>query len=239
MHGSQLDRDTIVLPQFASIVHCHLHCNQFLTAYQPRFEDGQISRCTSNGLQLSVYDHTDIVLFLTGQLEIFDLFQIAPKGCVAATWKVATDMSNKSNFPHEFVRQNLTSAGKNLSPAKSTPTERINEHVPSPHLAPQDLVPPHSHQRKQKIRRELKTPPSSRGSDRLPAMKEDFVTPSPGSNEGPWSATTPKGVQDILDALVRQVPIPRLPGANSDCTETLTKKRKGSQTLRTPNWWQS
>lgn len=66
MPRSQLDSDTIVLPQFASIVHCHLYSNQVLTVYQPRFEDGQVSRCTGDGLLLSVYEHTDIVLFLTG-----------------------------------------------------------------------------------------------------------------------------------------------------------------------------
>ena len=61
-----------------------------------------------------------------------------------------------------------------------------------------------------------------------------MVTHSPGNNEGPWNVPTPKGIQDTLNALVRQVPIPKLPGANRDCADTQGKKRKDSQVLRTP-----
>ena len=140
LHGSQLDCDTIVLPQFASIVHCHLHSNQVLTVYQPRFEDGQVSRCTGNGLLLSVYEHTDVVLFLSGQLEIFDLFQTAPKGYIVATWKVTTTLSDTPSFPHEFVRQNLTSERKNTTPSKAASTERSNRRATFVHKAQQDFL---------------------------------------------------------------------------------------------------
>ena len=78
----------LVLPCFACIVHCRVSCNQFLTVYQPRFEEGRVSKCTGNSLQLAVYEHTNLVLFLTGRFEIFDLFKVAPKGQVTTVWKV-------------------------------------------------------------------------------------------------------------------------------------------------------
>ena len=51
----------LTLPYFSSIVHCHLSCNQFLTVYQPRFEDGKVSRCIGNSLQLSVFMNIQIL----------------------------------------------------------------------------------------------------------------------------------------------------------------------------------
>ena len=86
--GEVLQDSLLKLPNFSSIVHCHLNYNQTLTIHQPRFEDGQVSRCISNSLQLVVYERTDIIFFLTGQIAIFDLFEAAPKGRVLAIWKV-------------------------------------------------------------------------------------------------------------------------------------------------------
>ena len=45
----EVDQESLLtLPYFSSIVHCHLSCNQTLTIYQPRFEDGKVSRCIGN-----------------------------------------------------------------------------------------------------------------------------------------------------------------------------------------------
>ena len=59
--GELLQDSLLKLPNFPSIVHCHLNYNQTLTIHQPRFEDGQVSRCISNSLQLVVYERTDII----------------------------------------------------------------------------------------------------------------------------------------------------------------------------------
>ena len=101
-HGEIAQESLLTLPYFSSIVHCHLSCNQSLTIYQPRFEDGKVSRCIGNSLQLAVYERTDIVLFLIGQLEIFDLFETAPKGRIIAVWKVA-DTSTTVSCPLDEV----------------------------------------------------------------------------------------------------------------------------------------
>ena len=106
IQGKAAQESLLALPCFSSIVHCHLSCNQFLTIYQPRFEDGKVSRCIGNSLQLSVYERTDIVLFLTGQLDIFDLFETAPKGCIVAIWKVADTVPITNCPPYEVSRQN-------------------------------------------------------------------------------------------------------------------------------------
>ena len=50
----------------------------------------------------SVYEHTDIVLFLTGQFEIFDLFETAPKGRITVVWKV-TEASASLVCPFDKV----------------------------------------------------------------------------------------------------------------------------------------
>ena len=68
------------LPNFSSIVHCHLNYNQTLTIHQPRFEDGQVSRCISNSLQLVVYERTDIIFFLTGNSLSLIFLKQHPKG---------------------------------------------------------------------------------------------------------------------------------------------------------------
>ena len=135
--GCSPESDTVVLPQHACIVHCHLQSNQVLTVFQPRFEDGQVFRCTRNGLQLSVYDRTDLVLFLTGQLDVFDLFKTAPRGQVVATWQVDTDIpttrqSENSSFPHEFARRSLAATRKHNSPANPSSVGTPEMHTPSP-----------------------------------------------------------------------------------------------------------
>ena len=84
--------DTIVLPAQTGIVHCHLQSNQFLTVFQPRFEEGAVYRCTSNGLHLSVCECTDLILFLTGKINVFDLFKTAPKGRIVATWPTDSEV---------------------------------------------------------------------------------------------------------------------------------------------------
>lgn len=193
---------------------CNLHSNQFLTVYQPRFENGQVSRCTSNGLQLSIYEHTDVVLFLSGQLEIFDLFQKAPKGHIATTWKVTTNLPNTPNFPHEFVRQNLTSERKNTASPKAVPTERTNRRAAVAHIAQRSTSLPASQQSRQNVYGESKSPPPTLGPDCTPASKEESPAPSPGIGEEPPSVS--KSSHSALDALVRKVPTPKLP--RPDCS---------------------
>lgn len=70
-------------------MHCSLsHLNSgHLTVLQPRFERGCVSRCVSNDLQLAVHDSTDLILFLPGQIGIYDLFESAPEGKVNAIWQ--------------------------------------------------------------------------------------------------------------------------------------------------------
>ena len=109
-HGEVVQESLLTLPYFSCIVHCHLSCNQSLTIYQPRFEDGKVSRCIGNRLQLVVYERTDIVLFLSGQFEIFDLFETAPKGRIMAVWKVA-DTTTTINCPlYEVLSQDSSVA---------------------------------------------------------------------------------------------------------------------------------
>lgn len=56
------------LPDTECIVHCRLDKGQQLKVLQPRFERGRVSKCINNVLQLTVYDHTNLLLFLPGQV---------------------------------------------------------------------------------------------------------------------------------------------------------------------------
>lgn len=72
---SQENRSILTFPSTGCVVHCHFDSDQVLTVLQPRFERGYVSRCAKNDLQLAVHDHTDLIFFLAGQVEIFDLFR--------------------------------------------------------------------------------------------------------------------------------------------------------------------
>ena len=114
----EVSQDSLLtLPYCSSIVHCHLNYNQTLTIHQPRFEDGQVSKCISNSLQLVIYERTDIILFLTGQFAILDLFETAPKGRILTTWKVPDNSVPTYPFPNATspptaVRDDITKESK-------------------------------------------------------------------------------------------------------------------------------
>ena len=208
-----VQEDILSLPYFSSIVHCHLSCNQFLTIYQPRFEDGKVSRCIGNSLQLSVYERTDIVLFLTGQLEIFDLFETAPKGRIIAVWKVADTMPTKSCPPYEAVSQNFPSAGNNslLSDDRSlganercvTPSQTVLRKSAADSKGP--------HQSATSIERT--TPLSAEGGTDTSNYKAGPSEPPSDLRVSPQSTHATKRGHSSLESLVRKVPVPKLPGA--------------------------
>ena len=84
----QLDNDLItILPDHECIVQCQLDRSQKLRVLQPRFERGKVSKCVSNALQLSVYERSNILLFLPGQIEVHDIFESAPRGLFLSVWR--------------------------------------------------------------------------------------------------------------------------------------------------------
>ena len=207
--------DTIVLPSQAGIVHCHLQSNQVLTVFQPRFEDGVVYRCTRNGLQLSVCECTDLILFLTGQIDVFDLFQTAPKGRIVATWQADVDVSsvkqsNHSSSRHALEKHNSAMSRKLNSPVQPSHFGASETYTPSQHSAPASQHTPHSHH-------------DDSVETRAPKDADKHLSP-PNLHNAETSSTViiNKRIQDTLDALVRKVPIPKLP-STSDTSNERTK----------------
>ena len=207
--------DTIVLPSQAGIVHCHLQSNQVLTVFQPRFEDGVVYRCTRNGLQLSVCECTDLILFLTGQIDVFDLFQTAPKGRIVATWQADVDVStakqsNYSSSRHGLEKHNLAMSRKLNSPAQPSHVGASETYTPSQHSAPASQHTPHSH-----LDDSIET--------RAPKDADKHLSPQNLHGAETFSTVIiNRRIQDTLDALVRKVPIPKLP-STSDTSNERTK----------------
>ena len=207
--------DIIVLPPQAGIVHCHLRSNQVLTVFQPRFEDGAVCQCTRNGLHLSVCECTDLILFLTGKINIFDLFLTAPKGRVATTWQVECDVSTAKqsdhlSFPVKQEAKNLVKWKQPTSPDQHSHRGVSECYTPSQHLLPATQDASHHHL-------------AGRGETK--ASKEVSKHSSLQSLRGAETSTAVtinRRVQDTLDALVRKVPIPKLPSAgdiNKECKQ--------------------
>ena len=221
---SSSECDTIVLPPQAGIVHCHLRSNQVLTVFQPRFEDGVVYRCTRNGLQLSVCERTDLILFLTGQINIFDLFQPAPKGRVVATWHADLDgltakHADHSSFSHEIEKRNPARSRKLTSPAQPSHFGASEIYTPSQPSAPATQDTPHS---------QIDSPEESK------AQKDVGKHLSPQNPQGAETSSTVtinKRLQDTLDALVRKVPIPKLP-STGDASNERTKPKDLDDDLR-------
>lgn len=193
--GSQM---ILSLPPTGCIVHCHLDSDQVLTVFQPRFERGHVSRCVSNDLQLAVHDHTDIILFLSGQVEIFDLFQTAPKGRIAAVWHVATTDPDASKSRPESTRQGFSPGIDKSAPSIATPN------IPSVSVTPPDPTSPPKPTCKQasKSVSPLRSTPS-------PFIDHNEAAAAPGkaATDSPLDASQHE--HGNLYALVREVPAPK------------------------------
>ena len=205
----------LTLPYFSSIVHCHLSCNQFLTVYQPRFEDGKVSRCIGNSLQLAVYEHTDIVLFLTGQFEIFDLFETAPKGCITAVWKV-TEASTSLVCPFDKVScQDPAIARRDqVIEANATPHAKARRSSLLQDTKQKSTI---DSKRLQQVETNLEqaTPPAAVREAGAALYEVSPLDPPTDHDANPQCAATAKRGLSSLEALVRKVPVPKLPGADN------------------------
>ena len=198
--------DTIVLPAQTGIVHCHLQSNQFLTVFQPRFEEGAVYRCTSNGLHLSVCECTALILFLTGKINVFDLFKTAPKGRIVATWPTDSEVSVAKQSSHssplyERQKRNPVVPTKLSSPAQLSRTGASEFYTPSQHSPSVAQDTSHRH-------------PEGSADTKVPKDASKHLSPpNPLGAETPSTVMINKRIQDTLDALVRKVPIPKLPSA--------------------------
>lgn len=112
---SQASTVITTLPDTECIVHCQIDKGQKLSVLQPRFERGKVSKCFSNTLQLSVYQHTNILLFLPGQIETYDVFDSAPCGRVLAVWHKGQNGLNSRTAK-------TSSAAVKTMPFKTVPT---------------------------------------------------------------------------------------------------------------------
>ena len=192
-----------------------MNCNQFLTVYQPRFEDGKVSRCIGDSLQLSVYEHTDIVLFLTGQFEIFDLFETAPKGCITAVWKV-TEASTSLVCPFDKVScQDPAIARRDqVIEANATPHAKARRSSLLQDTKRKSTI---DSKRLQQVETNLEqaTPPAAVREAGAAVYEVSPLDPPTDHDANPQCAATAKRGLSSLEALVRKVPVPKLPGADN------------------------
>ena len=117
---SQGNPTITVLPPTGCIVHCQLNSGQILNVLQPRFERGRVSKCLSNVLQLAVYDHTNLILFLPGQIGIYDLFECAPEGRILNVWHIDARNKEASSWKSKSSNTALPTA---VQPA---PSAKVN-----------------------------------------------------------------------------------------------------------------
>ena len=231
-HGEVVQESLLTLPYFSSIVHCHLSCNQTLTIYQPRFEDGKVSRCIGNSLLLAVYERTDIVLFLTGQLEIFDLFETAPRHIIAV-WKVA-DASATAHGPIDEIRcQDPTDplAARRDNTTKENTTSDAKARRSSPLQSAKQKSTIGSKRLQQVATSPQQTTPPATVREDGAATYEISPLDSPADNyASPQGTAIAKRGHSSLEALVRKVPVPKLPGA-FDTHKTLTGKLEKNSLL--------
>ena len=209
--GEELKDGLLKLPNFPSIVHCHLGYNQILTIHQPRFEDGQVSRCISNSLQLVVYERTDIIFFLTGQFVIFDLFETAPKGRVLASWKVPDN-----SIPANYVSKPAvsTASGPDLT-TKDFAWSRVKENATSKVQSTEQKCPTVGRQTQQVIVSPQRVTSPAAGDIQGIAKYEICHIHSSSEHHSRLQGTTPtKRAHSSFEALRKKVPVPKLPGAS-------------------------
>ena len=198
------------MPYCSSIVHCHLNYNQTLTIHQPRFEDGQVSRCISNSLQLVVYERTDIILFLTGQFAILDLFETAPKGRILTTWKVPDNSVPTYPFPNAtspptVVRDDTTKESKAL---------RVKTKLPSKLQDAEQKRPPGSKQAQRSATSPQQVLSTATGSNENAAKYDSSPLQSPlDSHRSSQGTASAKRTHASLEALKGKISVPKLPGA--------------------------
>ena len=211
------------LPNFSSIVHCHLSYNQILTIHQPRFEDGQVSRCISNSLQLVVYERTDIIFFLTGQFAIFDLFEAAPKGRVLEIWKVpdngipahhASNPTDSSTLGPDFTTKEFA-----LPRVKARPTSKVQ--------SAERKCPVAGRQTQQvTISPQQVTSPVAGDNEDITKYETSPIQSSSGYHSRLQGTTPAKRAHSSLEALKRKVPVPKLPGASDTRKMPISKSEK-------------
>ena len=110
----QYDKEVITtLPEHECIVHCRIEEGQKLQVLQPRFERGKVSRCVSNALELSVYVRSDLLLFLPGQVEVYDIFGSAPFGRILSIWH-NNQKASKSHVSLSTTAKFVTKATSNI-----------------------------------------------------------------------------------------------------------------------------
>ena len=234
-HDEMVQESLLTLPYFSSIVHCHLSCNQSLTINQPRFEDGKVSRCIGNSLQLAVYERTDTILFLTGQIEIFDLFETAPKGRIIAVWKVADTMITASCQLNEVRCQDPSVARFDNATKENTPSDAKTRRSSSLLCAKQKPVLDSKQIQQVATSREQTTPPAPVREAGTAVYKVSPLDPLSDHDANPQGTATTKRGLSPLEALVRKVPVPKLPGTVNTCKVPTDKLEQTMLLTSQPN----
>ena len=212
--------DTIVLPAQTGIVHCHLQSKQVLTVFQPRFEEGAVYRCVSNGLQLSVCESTDLILFLTGKINVFDLFQTAPKGRIIATWPMDPEVpvARQSSYSSPLYERQKQNSG---IPTKLSSPDQCSHASATEFYTPSQYAPSVAQDASQRS-------PEGPANIKVPIVASKQSSPSTLGADIPSTVTINKRNQDTLDALIRKIPIPKLPSADDGQDEQIRSEHHNS-----------
>ena len=211
-HEEGIQENILSLPDFSCIVHCHLNYNQTLTIHQPRFENGQVSRCISNSLQLIVYERTDIIFFLTGQFAIFDLFETVPEGRILAIWKVP-DNSALVHSPSSPVDPSAWRNPVAKECKQSREKIKLSDKVQG--AEPRYPNGDHKDQKVIKVATNLQSAksPATGKQEGESKVKTNPLLSSSEIHNSLQGARSAKRTYASFGALVNKVPVPKLPGA--------------------------
>ena len=211
-HEEGIQENILSLPDFSCIVHCHLNYNQTLTIHQPRFENGQVSRCISNSLQLIVYERTDIIFLLTGQFAILDLCETVPEGRILAIWKVP-DNSALVHSPSSPVDPSAWRNPVAKECKQSREKIKLSDKVQG--AEPRYPNGDHKDQKVIKVATNLQSAksPATGKQEGESKVKTNPLLSSSEIHNSLQGARSAKRMYASFGALVKKVPVPKLPGA--------------------------